>query len=1266
LWADCLECGVVELIAELFNFGRNARRPAAMETSGGMTDDTLSGSQDDDVIHGGDGNDFLSGNGGADLLNGNAGADTLSGGEGNDEVRGGNGADAINGDGGDDVLVGAIGNDVLKGGDGADTLLAGQGDDSLEGGVGRDWLVGGNGADLIQGGTGADTLWGGEGNDELRGGNAADILDGEVGEDSLYGGFGNDALNGGNGADFLLAGEGNDSLSGGDDDDYLIGGNGADLLNGNAGSDTLEGGEGDDELRGGNSGDLLKGDVGDDALFGALGDDEMAGGEGDDMLLAGQGNDTLDGGTGNDLLAGLLNDDSLAGGEGNDTLNGGGGDDTLDGGEGVDIVDYRDVSADLIVHLDEGLVVLEVFGTDQLLSIEGILGGAGNDILVADSIIGSHFTGNAGNDVLYGQSGNDTLLGGSGLDTVLGGAGDDVLDGGDAADRLSAGQGDDSVAGGSDDDSVQGDEGDDFLFGGDGADWLDGGSENDVLYGEVGNDTLVGGAGDDSLDGGEEGMDSLQGASGNDTLVGGWLLDWLAGGNGDDLYIIDAISLPATVLSLHGNGFMLNGSLTLTAGSFTDFSQDLDNDGLVDRLRVFYTDPAHHWDVIIGTFELGTNIVPGLYENATSQFVIGLPELEVTGDGHGDEAVASSFTVLNAEFDYSGSEPEPVSISIQFEWRPENLPQALFGTLNINSPGGLQPDAVYEMPFGGDDTVQTAFSYSLPGNVEHLILTGSEAIDGSGNGLANTLIGNAGNNVLEGHGGNDTLTGGQGSDRIVFAETLGSENVDTITDFEFGVDVIELNPSAFGALLPLADGVLPTSNFVVGSAALESNDYIIYDDTVGALYYDADGSGEREAIVFATVPVGTVLVAADIVVSKPPPTAHLSDTINGGLGIDTVLGLDGADTLQGTAQLVDVLAGGPGNDLYVITDSVAPPEFVVVMEGNDFILHGERFLTSDSFDFTVFASDATGDGLVDNLHIKAIGEEAIGGEAIVWDFSFSTYGLGQNLVPGFYDDTVRIPISAPGHPGLDVSGEGRGANETAGNFTVVVADFDYSGSTPTVETLSIEFEQNGDGSPGVVIGTLNINYPGTPVPDYVIEAEGEGDDTVQSAVTFVLPGNVEHLVLTGSDSIKGTGNELANSISGNGSANTLAGLAGDDTLHGGGGSDIFVYSATSLAEGDVRAGDADAIGDISAGDSIDITASLAALLEVGGAPLASGVLPGTLIAGSTNVAFNNATDLLVVDIDGDGIFNPAQDFSIGLPGISAVTYVAATSSFIAI
>src|SRR5262249_7657546 len=132
----------------------------------------------------------------------------------------------------------------------------------------------------------------------------------------------------------------------------------------------------------------------------------------------------------------------------------------------------------------------------------------------------------------------------------------------------------------------------------------------------------------------------------------------------------------------------------------------------------------------------------------------------------------------------------------------------------------------------------------------------------------------------------------------------------------------------------------------------------------------------------------------------------------------------------------------------------------------------------------------------------------------VWHLQFSTAALGTNLVPGTYTNTERASFASNGHPGLDVFGDGRGTNESAGNFTIAALNIDYSGASPAVVSLSISFWQTTQvaGGPGLC-GTINYNYApaGPAVTDTIIENAAEGTDTVKSYVSYTLATNLENL-----------------------------------------------------------------------------------------------------------------------------------------------------------
>ena len=96
-------------------------------------------------------------------------------------------------------------------------------------------------------------------------------------------------------------------------------------------------------------------------------------------------------------------------------------------------------------------------------------------------------------------------------------------------------------------------------------------------------------------------------------------------------------------------------------------------------------------------------------------------------------------------------------------------------------------DVVNENASEGTDTVQSSVTYTLGSNVENLVLTGSGAINGTGNTLNNVADGNAAANTLSGGTGADTMLGGLGDDTYVV-----DNNADVVTEnVGEGIDLIQ-------------------------------------------------------------------------------------------------------------------------------------------------------------------------------------------------------------------------------------------------------------------------------------------------------------------------------------------------------------------------------------------------------------------------------------------------------------------------------------------
>lgn len=219
-------------------------------------------------------------------------------------------------------------------------------------------------------------------------------------------------------------------------------------------------------------------------------------------------------------------------------------------------------------------------------------------------------------------------------------------------------------------------------------------------------------------------------------------------------------------------------------------------------------------------------------------------------------------------------------------------------------------DRITELAGGGIDTVRASITYNLGANLENLILTGNGNINGAGNGLANTITGNAGDNVLRGQGGHDRLNGGAGRDRLEGGagdDTLnGGAGIDTLLGGA-GNDVYIVTPgdSVIEAADQGTDTVQSAGSWVLGAnlenLTLTGNGHI-------------NGTGNALANTITGNAGNNVLKGLG---------GH--DRLDGGAGRDRLEGGAGNDTLDGGAgndrleggSGSDVLYGGPGNDTLI-------------------------------------------------------------------------------------------------------------------------------------------------------------------------------------------------------------------------------------------------------------------------------------------------------------------------------------------------------------
>ena len=162
---------------------------------------------------------------------------------------------------------------------------------------------------------------------------------------------------------------------------------------------------------------------------------------------------------------------------------------------------------------------------------------------------------------------------------------------------------------------------------------------------------------------------------------------------------------------------------------------------------------------------------------------------------------------------------------------------------------------------GGGDTLDGgADDDVLMGEWGYDTLRGGDGNDQLYGGVErDTLDGGAGNDLLAGEAGNDTLSGMTGADSFFFSEH-GALNFDHITDFG-GSDEIQLDTSVFD----IGFGTLSASAFVNGTEAQDAGDRVIYDQSSGSLWYDADGSGSGAAQLIAILDNNAPLNASDII-----------------------------------------------------------------------------------------------------------------------------------------------------------------------------------------------------------------------------------------------------------------------------------------------------------------------------------------------------------------------------------------------------------------
>lgn len=405
-----------------------------------------------------------------------------------------------------------------------------------------------------------------------------------------------------------------------------------------------------------------------------------------------------------------------------------------------------------------------------------------------------------------------------------------------------------------------------IINGNDTANTLIGTTSADTINGLGGNDTLQGNAGNDILDGGT-GSDRLFGGRGNDVYrygrgYGNDVID-NSGGAANDVDLIQLTNLNANQIRLTRVASDLVLSVLATGETLTLSQCFLDADHALEG--IVFADGTR-WGVAEALANLyylpvtpteGADIING---NPTDDTLLGLGGNDELYGNYGNDTL-------------DGGSGNDLMVGGQGN-----------DTYLVDATG----DLVVEAAGGGDDLVRSSINYTLGNNVERLTLTGSANLNGSGNGLDNTLTGNSGDNRLDGAAGNDVLLGGDGNDVL-----LGGAGNDRLNGDQ-GNDTL--------------DGGAGNDTLAGGTG---DDLYIV--DQAGDTVTEANSAGSDTVHSSLNYTLGANLENLELTGS-----ANLNGTGNSQDNLLT--GNSGNNRLDGGTGN-DVLAGRRGNDTYVYGQS---------------------------------------------------------------------------------------------------------------------------------------------------------------------------------------------------------------------------------------------------------------------------------------------------------------------------------------------------------
>lgn len=342
-------------------------------------------------------------------------------------------------------------------------------------------------------------------------------------------------------------------------------------------------------------------------------------------------------------------------------------------------------------------------------------------------------------------------------------------------------------------------------------------------------------------------------------------LDWtMQGGNGSETYDPALQSDDGVALLLTGNTTfaLLGGYEEIIAGTGNDFIQAASGGGVFhggagnDVVAIGGVEDAQAYggsgnDRLFGGS--GRNIIEG---GAGRDTVLGGRSRDtLSGDDGNDEISARADN--DSVYGGNGNDIIQAGHGNDASYGGAGADQILDEAGDDLIEGGDGADSLY----GGDGR---DFVFGDRGGD---LVNGGDGNDNVGGDLGNdTVQGGDGDDEIYGGFGRDRLIGGAGSDRFNFDFVLDARyNVDRVSDFTQGEDTLVLYSTTFGNL---PRGELDAAAFVanLSGRATDAAHRIIHETDRGRLWFDPDGTGAAERILFAHVTPGLQLMPEDFLV----------------------------------------------------------------------------------------------------------------------------------------------------------------------------------------------------------------------------------------------------------------------------------------------------------------------------------------------------------------------------------------------------------------